>query len=96
MTTLDRQRVAAVRTLQALGYSFDGTDWIGPAPHDVLSPAVAKVTDRLLALLMQRADALAGCTQDSDEAEELIALGDAIAAYELMRWPLGKIPGGKG
>jgi hypothetical protein len=48
------------------------------------------VTDQMHALLVQRADELMGCTENSPEA------GVTIEAYERQRWPLGKIPGGKG
>jgi hypothetical protein len=50
------------------------------------------ITDRLHALLVARADALMGCPE---EACELEALADAIEAYEALRWPSGKIAGGK-
>ena len=36
-----------------------------------------------------------GWVNSSDE-DELIAIGEAIEAYELKRWPEGKEPGGKG
>jgi hypothetical protein len=32
----------------------------------------------------------------SDGATELQLISDAVEAYEIKRWPRGKIPGGKG
>jgi hypothetical protein len=46
--------------------------------------------------LVQRADALEGCTEGSDEEAEFKRVVDAIEAYEARRWPAGKEPGGKG
>ena len=79
---------------------------VRPAPRDLRSPeaspgqaALAKLTkeaDAMHALLVLRADALMGCTEGSEEEEELSAITDAIEAYEAKRWPEGKIPGGKG
>ena len=57
---------------------------------------LGEVTDRVHALLMDRADALMGCTGNSPEEAELAALIDVIEAYERLRWPLGRIPGGRG
>jgi hypothetical protein len=50
----------------------------------------------MLAYLMRRADELAGCTAGSDKERELEAITDAIDAYQAVRSPEGKIPGGKG
>ena len=52
--------------------------------------------DAMHALLMKRADALAGCTEGSPEYEELRALTDVVEAYEAKRWLSGKVAGWKG
>jgi hypothetical protein len=57
---------------------------------------LADVTDRMHGLLMERADTLMGCTENSSEEAELAALTDVIEAYERQRWPEARIPGGKG
>ena len=57
---------------------------------------LAPCADTLHALLVARADALMGCTQGSPEERELAVLTDAIEAYEAVRWPEGKMEGGKG
>ena len=57
---------------------------------------LADVTDRMHGLLMDRADALIGCTENSREEAELAALTDVIGAYERRGWPLARIQGGKG
>jgi hypothetical protein len=48
------------------------------------------------ALLVIRADVLMGAPEGSDGAIELQLVSDAVEAYEIKRWPRGKIPGGKG
>ena len=82
MTIIDKQRIAAVRALEARGYVFSD-------PADIEA-------DALHALLVLRADELVGCTEGSQEEAELEAIADAIEGYESIRWPEGKVPGGKG
>lgn len=93
MSEIDRQRVAAVRTLEALGYTFLAGRW-----HPQLSGRGQSwvEADALHHLLVERADQLIGCTDGSDDEDELEAIGEAIEAYEAVRWPNGKIDGGKG
>jgi hypothetical protein len=97
MVDIDKKRVAAVRTLEALGYSYNNGAWSPPA-----CPSPARQLDEADAMhgmLIRRADALAGCTEGSAKEIELKAIVDAIDAYEAQRWPLGKapsVPRGKG
>ena len=94
MSTIDKQRVAAVRKLEQLGYTFAAGDWMEPTddPRAVMPP----ITDQLHALLVARSDQLMGCPEESSGACELEAITDAIEAYEAVRWPDGKVAGGKG
>jgi hypothetical protein len=89
MSTIDRQRIAAVRVLEAMGYRFRDDTWLAP---DGGSPEA----DAMHALLVQRADQLEGCIEGSAEEQEFWAIVSAIDAYEQKRWPEGKIPDGKG
>ena len=108
MSNIDKQRIAAVRKLEALGYSYQDGEWV---PASVPSAAAAlhrprvdrpDIHARVLAsdvmhiTLVQRADALEGCTEGSEEEAEPKVIVDAIEVYEAVRWPDGKIPGGKG
>ena len=79
---------------EAQGYVFDGMEWQPVAGATV--PSFTTEADALHARLVLRADELAGCTEGSDEERELAAITDAIEAYEAVRWPVGKMPGGKG
>jgi hypothetical protein len=94
MSTIDKERIAAVATLKALGYTFTpSTGWslpTGAAPH------YAPECDAMHAILIHRADTLAGCAEGSPEAAELERIAGAIGAYEAKRWPEGKAATGKG
>ena len=94
MVDVDRQRIAAVNTMSAQGYVFDGMEWQPVA--GATAPSFTTAADALHALLVLRADELVGCTEGSDEERELAAISDAIDGYEAVRWPNGKVPGGKG
>ena len=92
MSNIDKQRVAAVRKLEQLGYTFAAGDWMHPA-NDTAAPAI---TDALHALLVARADAISMPNEGSPEEAELAYITDAVEAYEAVRWPYGKTDGGKG
>jgi hypothetical protein len=94
MSNIDRQRIGAVRAMEALGYAFDGIDWNAPAAAPA-TPQFAEA-DALHALLVLRADTLEGCIGNSEEAREFAMIAEALEAYEAVRWPDGKVPGGKG
>jgi hypothetical protein len=61
--SIDRQRIEAVRFLEAHGYRFNPADgWT--SGH---MPASVATLDAMHSALMRRADALEGCTEGSDE-----------------------------
>jgi hypothetical protein len=88
-----KQRISAVRVLEVRGYTFAAGEWQAPA---TAARSFIPSADAMHGMLMRCADALVGCREGSDEERELKAITDAIEAYELVRWPKGKIPGGKG
>jgi hypothetical protein len=94
MSTIDKQRIAAIRKLEQLGFTFAGDDWTHSANDG--AAIVPTITDELHAMLVRRADDLEGCPAGSDEERELAAIERVIGAYEAVRWPTGKIAGGKG
>ena len=91
MSEIDRKRIAAVWVLEARGYRFEAGEW-RPGDEQPFWPEA----DRLHALLMNRAEVLSGCIEDSPEEDELRTIADELEAYEARRWPAGKITGGKG
>ena len=52
--------------------------------------------DAMHALLVRRADKLEGFVEGSAEEAEYASIADTLVAYEQIRWPDGKVPGGKG
>ena len=73
---IDRRRIAAVQTLEALGFRFQAGKWLPPATAATPLSWLANADD-LHGAPMQRADALAGCTEGSHEETELKAVADA-------------------
>lgn len=94
MSEVDRQRIAAVRILESIGYHFRAGRWHSPPRIQPGAELWAEV-DALHRLLVERADALIGCTDGSADQGELEVIGEAIEAYEAVRWPDGKVNGGK-
>jgi hypothetical protein len=93
VSKIDRQRVAAVRKLEALGYRYEGDKWAAPT---VTNQSILAEADAILSALVLRADALEAYIEGSVEEVELAVITDAIEAYEAVCWPAGKVPGGKG
>jgi hypothetical protein len=57
---------------------------------------LAGVADAMHALLVKRADQLANSIDGSADVTEYLTVLATIMAYEGMRWPSGKVTGGKG
>ena len=77
MSNIDKQRIAAVRTLEAMGYVFRD-EWIPPA--GMMTPATAEA-DAMHVLLVLRADQIEGCTEGSPEKAEFKSIADALEVY---------------
>jgi hypothetical protein len=95
MSIIDRQRVAAVRTMEALGYTFDGQDWNAPSISGVPAPTIDEA-DAMHGLLVSRADKLEGYGEGSEDEVEYQKIAKTIEAYEAKRWPDGRVPRGSG
>jgi hypothetical protein len=99
---IDRKRIAAVRTLETLGYTYRNGEWTAPAAAAGTPVPMIGEADDMHGMLMRRADALPGCTEGSAEEDELkgiVDLIEAFEAFEAKRWPPGKDSnelGGKG
>jgi len=91
MGEIDRQRILAVQKVQELGLAWHADGWRKSTDAELLPEA-----DAMHALLVRRADELEGYIEGSPEEAELTSIVDALETYEEKRWPLGKIPGGRG
>jgi hypothetical protein len=93
---IDKQRIAAVKMLHSLGYTFTLADgWTLPKDaRDAGASAAVAEADAMHALLVVRADKLTGCNEGSPEEAELAFISDAVKAYEAKRWPDGKVQNG--
>jgi hypothetical protein len=60
------------------------------APADAVTESAHG--DTIHAMLMNRAEELAGCTEGSYEESEFEAINLAIDAYESVRWPTRNKP----
>jgi hypothetical protein len=92
---IDRQRVVAVQTLEALGFKYQAGEWLPPATAATPLSWLANADD-LHGALMRRADALAGCLEGSGEEAALQGIVNLIESYEAQRWPLGRDPNVRG
>ena len=86
--SIDKQRIAAVAALERLGFRWSGVAWERPS-----ASVDWAASDAMHELLMNRAERLAGCCEDSDEDTELAAIAEALETYEAERWPKGHIRG---
>jgi hypothetical protein len=93
MSIIDKQRIAAVRAMEALGYSFDGVAWNAPA-CGAESPSLEDEADAMHALLVLRADKLEGSIKGDDDEAELKVIAETVGDYEAKRWPDGVVPRG--
>jgi hypothetical protein len=96
MSMIDKERVAAVRKLKAMGYAFDGGDW--QPPEDTQGPELVAWTqaDALHAKLVQLADTLLGSAEGSLQEVVHYALTKSIDGYQSVRRPQGRVADGKG
>jgi hypothetical protein len=94
MSNIDKQRVAAVRKLEQLGYTFAAGEWHAPARMTAPAPTSAQA-NAMPAVLVQRDEEREGCPEGSEKECEFATITDAVEAYEAVRWPNGKVDGGK-
>ena len=79
---IDKQRIAAVRRLEALGYGFEAGKLVPASPPAVAGPRslMTAECDAIHGVLVQRADALEGCIEGFEEEREFAAITETIEA----------------
>jgi hypothetical protein len=77
MSDIDRQRITAVRAMEALGYTFTGIEWKGPAAA-AAAPSLVDEADAMHALLVLRGDKLEGCAAGSEEETEFAMISEIL------------------
>jgi len=80
MSRIDRQRIEAVRFLEAQSYTFEDGVWKPPPSGGGLP---APEGDAIHAMMVRRVEAITGCAGHEVELESLMI---AINAYESIRW----------
>jgi hypothetical protein len=93
MSMIDKQRIAAVGVLEAIGYSFDGVKWSAPV-YGAPLPNPQDEADAMHALLVVRSDKLEACIKGDDDEQELKMIAEVVGDYEAKRWPDGVVPRG--
>ena len=68
-SNIDRQGIAAVKALEAMGYRFRDDAWLAPD-----ATGGSPEADAMHALLLHRADQLESCIEGSAEEQELLAI----------------------
>jgi hypothetical protein len=87
MSNIDKQRIAAVRKLEALGYSYQDGEWVTASAPAAAGPQslMTTVSEVMHGALVRCADALEGCAEGSEVEAELKVIVEAIEAYEAVR-----------
>src|SRR5262249_36741028 len=82
---IDRQRIAAVGALEALGFTYCNGTWLPAAPVPSQALPIVGAADAMHAALVRRADALAWFPEGPEEEAELRTITNVIEAYEAKR-----------
>jgi hypothetical protein len=81
MSNIDKQRIAAVEAMEALGYTFAGGEWVAPANA---TPSLIAEADALHSLLGLRADAIEGFTEGSEEEREFALIAGILPSGQRL------------